>query len=68
MSFFDRIRRIIWVMVFAGIFLNGLSILSPQMPQSQKQMAALFAIFNCLYCYMTFDRVWPKKEEKNEQG
>jgi hypothetical protein len=63
----EKLRKFFWIVIFVGILLNGCVVLFPNVPQKDKQTAAIWAIFQGLYCYITFDRVWGKKEdEKNE--
>lgn len=61
-----KLRKFIWIVIFAGILVNGAAIVMPSVAQKDKQVSALCAILQGLYCYMTFDRVWGKKEEENE--
>lgn len=51
-------------MIFAGALINGAALIMPEVPKEAKMKAALFGVFQCLYCYWMFDRVWPKKEEE----
>jgi hypothetical protein len=60
----DKFKKFIWIMIFAGALINGAALIMPEVPKEAKMKAALFGVFQCLYCYWMFDRVWPKKEEE----
>lgn len=60
----EKFRKFLWIVIFAGILINGAAIVMPNVPQKDKQRSAMWAIFQGLYCYIYFDKVWGKKEEE----
>jgi hypothetical protein len=60
----EKFRKVVWVLCFACIFINGITIGMPELPHSQKMTAGIFGLLQCIYCYLMFDKVWGIKKEE----
>lgn len=56
--------KLVYVWCIFAIFLDLMTIMTPDVKQVTKQQAAGFGIFNCVYLLWVHKRTWGKDDEK----